>query len=87
MSISPDGVCLPLASHPENRLPSPYLASRRVATGELLAVGNQQFVERVSGVYEARKKFVDTETDIATDLSTWTIHEESLPYNAFSGVK
>jgi hypothetical protein len=50
-------------------------------------VGNQQFVERVTGVYEARKKFVYTETNIATDLSTWRIHEESLPYNAFSGVK
>jgi hypothetical protein len=41
----------------------------------------------VTGVYEARKKFVYTEASIATDLSTWTIHEESLPYNAFSGVK
>jgi hypothetical protein len=40
-----------------------------------------------NGVYEARKKFVYTEASIATDLSTWTIHEESLPYNAFSGVK
>jgi hypothetical protein len=60
---------------------------RAAAWTESLAVGNQQFVERVTGVYEARKKFVYTEARIATDLSTWTIHEESLPYNAFSGVK
>jgi putative transposase len=60
---------------------------RQAAWTESLAVGNQQFVERVTGVYEARKKFVYTEASIATDLSTWTIHEESLPYNPFSGVK
>jgi len=41
----------------------------------------------VTGAYEARKKFVYSEASIATDLSTWTIHEESLPYNSFSGLK
>jgi len=60
---------------------------RQATWTESLAVGNQQFVERVTGVYETRKKFVYTEASIATDLSTWTIHEESLPYSAFSGVK
>ena len=60
---------------------------RQAAWSEALAVGNQQFVERVTGVYEARKKYVYTEASIATDFSTWTIREESLPYNSFSGVK
>jgi putative transposase len=60
---------------------------RQAVWTEALAVGNQQFVERVTGAYEARKKFVYSEASIATDLSTWTIHEESLPYNSFSGVK
>jgi len=60
---------------------------RQAVWTEALAVGNQQFVERVTGAYEARKKFVYSEASIATDPSTWTIHEESLPYNSFSGVK
>jgi hypothetical protein len=54
---------------------------RQAAWSEALAVGNQQFVERVTGIYEARQKYVYTEASIATDLSTWTIREESLPYH------
>lgn len=62
-----------------------WLASRRAVLtlkavwSEALAVGNQQFVERVTGIYEARQKYVYTEASIATDLSTWTIREASLP--------
>ena len=60
---------------------------RQAAWSEALAVGNQQFVERVTGVYEARRKYVYAEASIAAGLSTWTIRADSLPYNAFSGVE
>lgn len=60
---------------------------RQAEWTETLAVGNREFVERVSGIYEARKKYVYAEAGMAADLSTWTIHEDTAPYNPFSGVK
>jgi len=58
---------------------------RAAAWTESLAVGNQQFVERVTGVYEARKKLSIPEASIATDLSTWTIHESPCLTTRFPG--
>jgi putative transposase len=60
---------------------------RQAEWTDALAVGNQAFVERVSGIYEARKKFVYAEAGMSADRATWTIHEDAASYNPFSGVK
>jgi putative transposase len=60
---------------------------RQAEWTETLAVGSQEFVERVSGLYETRKKFVYAEAGIAANLATWTIHEDATSYNPFSGAK
>jgi putative transposase len=54
---------------------------------EALAVGDQQFVGRVSGLYDMRRKFTYTESGIHADIPAWTIHEASVPYNSLSGAK
>jgi len=41
----------------------------------------------VSGIYEARKKFVYAEAGMSAERATWTIHEDAASYNPFSGVK
>ena len=41
----------------------------------------------VSGIYETRKKFVYAEAGLGANLATWTIHEDAVSYNPFSGVK
>jgi len=60
---------------------------RQAEWTDALAVGNQTFVERVSGIYEARKKFVYAEASMSAERATWTIHEDAASYNPFSGVK
>jgi putative transposase len=60
---------------------------RQAEWTETLAVGSQAFVERVSGLYEARKKFVYAQAGLGANLASWTIHEDTVSYNPFSGVK
>jgi hypothetical protein len=60
---------------------------RQAVWTEALAVGSQEFVGRVSGIYESRRKYVYAEAGIAADLSSWPLHEEPSHYSPFSGAK